>query len=41
MKKNKLTNRTILIIVLTSFALLFLSLSIITSVVNVNRTKSL
>ena len=39
MKKNKLTNRTILIIVLTSFALLFLSLSIITSVVNVNRTK--
>jgi hypothetical protein len=40
MKKNKLTNRTILIIVLTSFALLFLGLSIITSVINVNRTKN-
>lgn len=39
MKKNKLSNRTILIIALTSFAILFLSLSIITSVVKVNRTK--
>ena len=39
MKKNKLTNRTILIIALTSFAILFLSLSIITSVIKVNRTK--
>ena len=39
MKKNKLTNRTILIIALTSFAILFLSLSIITSVVKINRTK--
>jgi len=39
MKENKLTNRAILIIVLTSFTLLFLALSIITSVINVNRTK--
>ena len=37
--KNKLSTRSILIIVLSSFALVFLSLSIITSVVNVNRTK--
>ena len=37
--KKKLSNRSILIIVLSSFALVFLGLSIITSVVNVNKTK--
>ena len=37
--KKKLSNRSILIIVLSSFAIVFLGLSIITSVVNVNNTK--
>jgi len=37
--KKKLSNRSILIIVLSSFAIIFLGLSIITSVVNVNNTK--
>lgn len=38
--KKKLSNRSILIIVLSSFAIIFLGLSIITSVVNVNNTKN-
>lgn len=37
--KKKLSNRSILLIVLSSFAIVFLGLSIITSVVNVNNTK--
>lgn len=37
--KKKLSNRSILIIVLSSFAIIFLGLSIITSIVNVNNTK--
>lgn len=37
--KKKLSNRSILIIVLSTFAIIFLGLSIITSVVNVNNTK--
>ncbi len=37
--KKKLSNRSILIIVLSSFALLFLGLSIITSIININNTK--
>lgn len=37
--KKKLSNRSILIIVLSSFAIIFLGLSIITSIVNINNTK--
>ena len=37
--KKKLSNRSILIIVLSSFALVFLGLSIITSIININNTK--
>ena len=37
--KKKLSNRSILIIVLSSFAVIFLGLSIITSIVNVNNAK--
>ena len=37
--KKKLSNRSIFMIVLSSFALVFLGLSIITSIININNTK--